>query len=305
MAPRISAVINTLNEEKNLPFALRSIQSWVDEIIVVDMHSTDRTAEIARKFGATVHFHSGPGFNYAPRAFAVNQASAEWVLIVDADELIPVALSQDLKRIANSDEADVVLLHRANHFLGAMIRHTGVGPEQDTQVRFFKQGFVVGSSIAHQDFTPVNGARIKTLPYSGDNAIVHFTYLDSRQFIEKLNRYTSIEAQQASERGERTTPVRAFLKATRHFLGRYIIWKGFQDGWRGFYISLLYTFYKIATDAKLQELNTVGSRDQIETSYRQKAEVILKAYADSSSSPISGIAPEPFQPIGEDRSAHS
>lgn len=283
MKPRISAVINTLNEEKNLPFALRSVQPWVDEIVVVDMYSTDRTVEIAREFGAQVCLHRGPGFNYAPRAFAVNQASSEWVLVVDADELIPVALSRDLRRMAESGEADVALIPRTNYMLGAVIRHTGCGATQDAQVRFFRKGFVVACSLAHQDFKPVEGARVKALPYRGDNAIVHFTYLDSQQFIERLNRYTSIEAQQAFEQGERITPVGALVKAAKQFGGRYIIWKGFQDGWRGLYLSLFYSFYKIVTAAKLQELIALGHRERIESWYRQEAEETLKAYGEPKS----------------------
>jgi glycosyltransferase involved in cell wall biosynthesis len=287
LGSRISAVINTLNEEKNLPFALRSVQTWVDEIVVVDMCSTDRTVEIARTFGAQVHLHSGPGFNYAPRAFAVNQATTDWILVIDADELIPAALSRALRRLADSDEADVALLPRTNYMLGAEIRHTGCGAAQDAQVRFFRKGFIVGSSVAHQDFRPIEGARIKVLPYHGDNAIIHFTYVDTQQFIERLNRYTSIEARQAFERGERITPVGAFLNAAKEFAGRYIKRRGFQDGWRGFYIALFYTFYRIVTAAKLQELTTLGPKERTESQYRQEAEEILKAYGERQSLPAS------------------
>jgi len=286
MKPRISVVINTLNEEKNLSFALRSVQPWADEIVVVDMYSTDRTVEVARKFGAQVHFNRGPGFNYAPRAFAVNQASSEWILVVDADELIPVALSHDLRRVAESSETDVVLIPRTNYMLGGVIRYTGCGATQDSQVRFFRKGSVVASSLAHQDFKPVTGARVKMLPYRGDNAIVHFTYVDSQQFIERLNRYTSIEAMQGFERGERITPLGALVKAAKHFGARYILWRGFQDGWRGLYLSLFYAFYKIVMAAKLQEL-TVRRPEQIESWYRQEAEGILKTYCESQSAAAS------------------
>jgi (heptosyl)LPS beta-1,4-glucosyltransferase len=284
MAPKISVVINTLNEEKNLSIALRSVQPWVDEIVVVDMYSSDRTVEIARSFGAQVHLHSGPGFNYAPRAFAVKQASSEWVLVVDADELIPVALSRELRDMADSGGgADVFLIPRMNYMLGTVIRHTGCGATQDRQMRFFRNGFVVGSSVAHLDFEPVEGARIKALSYRGDNAIIHFTYLDSQQFIERLNRYTNIEARQALERGERITPVGALVRAAKEFVGRYIKGRGFQDGWRGFYISLFYTFYKIVTAAKLHELTALGNRERIESRYRQEAEDILRAYDEPQS----------------------
>lgn len=247
------------------------------------MCSTDRTVEIARELGATVRLHRGPGFNYAPREFAVSQASFEWVLVVDADELIPIALSRDVRRLAESGEADVVLIPRANYMLGSVIRHTGCGPTQDAQVRLFRKGFVVASSRAHQDFKPLDGARVNMLPYRGDNAIVHFTYLDSQQFVERLNRYTSIEAMQAFERGERITAVSALMKAAKHLGARYIIWKGFQDGWRGLYLSLFYTFYKIVTAAKLLELTNLGSREGIEKWYRHEAEEVLKAYREPQS----------------------
>jgi glycosyltransferase involved in cell wall biosynthesis len=282
MKPRISVVINTLNEEKNLCYALRSVQ-WADELVVVDMYSTDRTVEIAREFGAQVYLHRGPGFNYAPRAFAVSKANSEWILVVDADELIPVPLSRDLRRLADSGEIDVVLIPRTNYLLGAVIRHTGWGAIQDTQVRFFKKGFVVASSVAHRDFKPVEGARTKVLLYRGDNAIVHFNYLDSEQFIEKLNRYTSIEANQAFERSERVGAAGALVKAAKEFGVRYIMRRGFQDGWRGFYLSLFMSFYRIVIAAKVQELNSLGQRELIESQYRQEAEEVLKAYSEPTS----------------------
>jgi glycosyltransferase involved in cell wall biosynthesis len=214
----------------------------------------------------------------------VNQASSEWILVVDADELIPVALSRDLRRMADSGEADVVLLPRTNYLLGAVVRHTGWGGgTRDAQVRFFRKGFVVGTSVAHQDFKPIEGARIKVLSYRGDNAIVHFNYLDSQQFIERLNRYTSIEAKQAFERGERMTALGALLRGAKQFWYRYIRARGFRDGWRGFYLSLFMSFYVIVRAAKLHELIALGPRELIESRYRQEAEEILKAYGESQS----------------------
>ncbi len=276
MKPRISAVINTLNEEKNLPLALRSLQPWVDEIVVVDMNSCDRTVQIAQTFGAKVCGHPGPGFQYAPRAFALRQASCEWILVVDADELIPVALSRDLLRIAASNRADAVRLPRVNYLLGSAMRYTGWGPRQDYQLRFFKKGLVVGSSIAHRDFEPAVGAQVEVLPFRGDNAIIHFNYFDSSHFIDKMNVYTSIEAMQSS--GKRASCGWALARAVYEFLSRYVVHLGFLDGWRGFYLSLLMVFYRVASAVKLKELRTLGPRQRIESRYRQEAEEMLKAY---------------------------
>ncbi len=118
-------------------------------------------------------------------------------------------------------------------------------------------------------------------------AIHHFTYVDSEQFIRKLNRYTSIEAKQAFERGERAGSPTALWKGVREFAGRYLKGRGFQDGWRGFYISLFYTFYRIATVAKLHELTAVGNSERIEAQYRKEAENILKDYVEVQSTVVS------------------
>src|SRR5262245_29586580 len=103
MAPGISVVINTRNEEKNLPHALRSVRPWVDEIIVVDMCSEDRTVEIARSFGAKTFPHEPLGYCEPARAFALGQATQPWVLILDADEMVPAPLSRALRSAAAGD----------------------------------------------------------------------------------------------------------------------------------------------------------------------------------------------------------
>lgn len=278
MSARISVVINTLNEEDNLPFALRSVKTWADEIVVVDMHSVDRSVEIAREFGAKVYLHGGPGFNYAPREYAIAQASEAWIFVLDADELVPVALSKSLREIASSDAADLVMVPRLNYLLGVPIRHTRWGPNQDMQLRFFKKGMVLASSIAHRDFRPKAGAKVLRIAFDGQNAIVHFNYLDSADFIERLNRYTSIEAQQALERGERSNRIKAIVHSILEFGNRFVRGQGYRDGWRGFYLSLFMMFYRISVYAKLAEREATGGREEIHLAYREEAEQLLRNY---------------------------
>jgi glycosyltransferase involved in cell wall biosynthesis len=280
MKPRISAVINTLNEEKSLPFALRSVQPWVDEIVVVDMYSDDRTVDIAREFGAKVFFHERMGFVEPARPFAVAKATGDWILLLDADELVPFPLSQRLLAIAQGDRADLVRIPWLNYLLGAPLMHTGWGPTQDPHMRFFKRGFLQASPQIHSPLLPRSGGRVLVIPYEPACAILHFNYLDSADFLERLNRYTSIEAQQAFERGERATPVGVLIKAAKGFGLHFIKRRGFRDGWRGFYLSLFMSFYRIVTAAKLQELTALGPRELIESRYRQEAEKILKAYGE-------------------------
>jgi len=276
---QISAVINTLDEEHNLPFALRSVKTWADEIIVVDMHSTDRTVEIARNFGAKVYFHDPMGYADPARAYAISQATGDWILILDADEVIPEPLSRKLVEIARgATDVDAVKISWINYLLGAPLWHTGWGPHQDKHVRFFKRGLVNSSATIHDFLKPVSGARIFEIPYQEGCAIVHFNYVDISQFIEKLNRYTTIEAQQAMERGERAGSFQSLLKAAKEFLSRYFKAQGYRDGWRGFYLSALMCFYRIVVAAKLQELYRSGPREVVESQYRSEAEKLVSEY---------------------------
>jgi glycosyltransferase involved in cell wall biosynthesis len=288
MSCTISVVVNTLNEEKNIPYALRSVRSWADEIVVVDMHSQDRTVDIARQFGAKVYLHDGPGFQYAPREFAVAQASCEWTLVLDADELVPVKLSRELKRVAECGYADVVIVPRENYSLGSLIRYTGWGPEDDAHARFFRRGYLVASSRVHHDFELVPGARVTRLAYQEGRAIIHFNYLDSEQFIEKLNRYTTLEAREAQARGERASRGFALLHAAKEFAWRYWKRRGYRDGWRGFYLSLFMAFYRLASCAKLTELAEVGGRRAAERLYHEEAERILDGYVEGAKRATAG-----------------
>ncbi len=281
MKQGISVVMNTLNEERNLPLALRSVAPWADEIVVVDMNSQDDTANIARRYGARVCLHAGPGFQYAPREFAVAQASCEWVFVLDADEVAPLALSRDLRRIAGSDRADVALVPRRNFVMGAALRGAGWGPEQDYQTRFFRKGKIRASSMAHHDFTPTESARIIRLPYSGQNAILHFTYIDSTQFIRKLNQYTSIEAMQSFERRRHASCSKALLSTVKEFVSKYLKSGGYRDGWRGFYVTCFMAFYRLAAYAKLQELESAGGAGRVEELYRQEAERAIGEYGEA------------------------
>lgn len=278
MKQKISVVINTLNEEKNLPFALRSVHTWADEIVVVDMHSSDHTVDIAREFGAKVFFHEPTGFVEPARAYAISQTTGDWVLILDADELIPAPISKKLLEITAKNTADVIVIPRLNYLLGKPLLHTGWGPQQDKHARYFKRGKLQASAKIHDYLKPVPGAMVYELPYQPDCAMVHFNYLDSEQFIEKLNRYTTIEAEQAFKRGERSSTFKALLYAIKEFLSRYIKNQGYRDGWRGFYLSMMMVFYRLSTSMKLTELETSGTRSEIEQLYSQEAEAIINTY---------------------------
>jgi len=288
--PRISAVLNTLNEEKRLPFALRSVQAWVDEIVVVDMHSSDATRAIAESFGAKVFLHEPMGYADPARAFALEQATGDWILLLDADELVPLPLSERLLEVARRDEADVVVIPWLNYLLGSPLRHTGWGPTQDCHERFFRRGSVAAGPEIHGFLEIQPNARVLKLPYSTGLAVVHFNYLDVHHFVEKLNRYTDIEAERQRTDSKAGSAVHASSRALREFWRRYFRFRGYKDGWRGFYLSALMASYRVIVAAKAREWQANGPRKSVEAGYEAEAEKLLAAYSSSRVRTASGEA---------------
>lgn len=273
--PTISVLMNTRNEDRNLPYALRSVQGWVDEIVVVDMESTDRTREIAQEFGARVYLHEPLGFADPARAFGLAQTTGTWVLILDADELISEGLSTVLLDLASQDRFDAIWLPRLNYVFGDQMHATGWGPAQDRQLRFFKRDAVELTATVH-DFTHLRaGARVMTIEPGSDVALVHFNYTSARHFVEKTNRYTSIEADQAVAAGVRAS-TRALLWAPiREFLRLYVYRRGYRDGWRGFHLASFMAFYRFLSVAKRLERERAGTEAEIDEHYREEAEAWL------------------------------
>jgi len=269
----ISALFVTRNEERNLPYALRSVTSWASEIVVVDMHSEDGTREIAAAAGARVLLHEPVGYVEPARAWAITQCREEWVLLLDADELVTAPLARRLAQIATDDAADAVELPRANHLVGRRMTHTGWGPHQDRQLRFFKRGQVRFSDRIHEKPRPV-----LRIPPEGNEMLVHFNYVDLEHFLAKLDRYTTIEAREARARGERYGVLGAVAGAIRRFLGKYVKQSGWRDGWHGFVLSAYQGFYEFAMRTKAMQEERVGSRAEIEARYREVAERILSDY---------------------------
>lgn len=245
----ISAVINTLNEEKNIRFCLECLR-WCDEIVIVDMYSQDNTVKIAQEFTDKIFRHERTSYVEAARSFAIQMAQSEWILIVDADELVPPKLSKTLKDIEKENKTDVVQIPRKNYIMGAWIKHTGWWP--DYQARFFRKEKMRVNFRLHASLHPTG--KILKLNPTEDNAIVHLNYYDSTHFIEKLNRYTNIEAIQMYEKKAVFRWSSVFKSAMKEFLLRFIKNRGYRDGFRGFALSTLMVFYRIVSFAKLWEM---------------------------------------------------
>ena len=278
VTPAISVVFVVLNEEDHLPLALSCAKDWASEIIVVDMYSDDSTAKVAQQFGAEVLYHKRSPICEDARDYAVQRASGDWVLILDADELVPEPLSRKLLAAVSSGAAESYEIPRNTYINGVPMRFMGWGPQQEKNIRLFKKGSVRLDRVIHYGICPQPGARLMALSYEKDMAIQHFSYVDISQLYDKLNRYTSVEAQQAYDRNETFSLLKAVLRSLREFASRYFKSQGFRDGWRGFQLSVFYMIYRWTVYAKLQELYATGGREKIIEKYRDTANAIIAQY---------------------------
>jgi len=272
--PKISAVILTRNEEVNIRYCLETVR-WCDEIIVVDMESTDRTREIAKEYTDKVYSHPGiVAFDIAKK-FAVGKASGDWIMLVDADEMVPRGLSRTVIEIAAKNEADIVEIPFKHYIMGDCVRHSGWG--ETALPRFFRTGKIIFTATIHDYMQPAPGANVVWLQPSEDNCISHFNYIDSAHFVEKMNRYTSVEAQHLYDKGVVFSYYRLFRVMALEFFLRFFRCKGYKDGVRGFSLCLMMVFYRALSYIKLWEKyefrdNSVSDR------YKKLRESILAGW---------------------------
>lgn len=243
---KLSATIITLNEEKDLPRALESLRDLVDEIILVDSGSTDKTLQIARKYGAKIYKRKFD--NYAnQKNFAASKASGEWILSLDADEEIPPQLEQEIKRVIRNEKFAAFSMPRKNIILGKFIKHARWQPELDRHVWLWQKGKGRWMGQVHEELE-VDGpvGRLK-------QAKIHHQYETVHEFLDMINRYSEIEAEEKVKKGTRFSLIKLIYQTKYNFLVRFIYRLGFLDGLHGFALSYLMAFYHFTLWVKIWE----------------------------------------------------
>ena len=246
---KISVVINTLNEEKNIFRVISSVKNFADEIVVCDMHSEDKTAHIAKELGARVVTHKKTNYVEPARNFAISKATGDWIFIIDADEEAPESLLNVLKRIAGNNEADYVLIPRKNIIFGKWIRHSRWWP--DYLVRFFKKGSVSWNNQIHSE--PNKSGRELMLEGREENALIHHNYQTVSQYLERMMRYSQIQAKNLQKEGYCFVWTDLIKKPLNEFLSRYFAGEGFKDGVHGLVLALLQAFSELIVYIRLWE----------------------------------------------------
>ena len=229
-SPQLSIVLATYNEEANLGNCLRSIVGLADEIVVVDGSSQDKTRDIAKQFGAKVFKVKNLPMFHANKQLAVDKARGEWILQLDADEVVTPELKAEIKQ-AISDNFAAYYIPRKNFFLGAWLKKGGQHP--DYVIRFFRRRLAHFPQRSVHEQLEVNGP-VGYLKHS----LLHYTAPDFSRYLTNANRYTSLAAQELANKKVALNLFNLLnylaFKPALIFFSLYFRHKGFVDGMPGF-----------------------------------------------------------------------
>ena len=240
MRHSLSVAIITHNEEANLPRTLASV-GWADQIVVVDTHSTDKTAALAQAAGAQVFAEDWKGFA-AQKNSSIAHCSSDWVLSLDSDEEVSPELAAEIQALlASTPAADVYAVPRRNFFLGRVLRHGGFYP--DRKLRLFRRGKASFAERAVHETLACNGpaGQLK-------NDLLHHAYPTLTGYIEHMNRYSTLGAQILVAEGRCSSSSTAFvwnvlMAPYINFLYNYVLRLGFLDGREGLLMHLYHAVY--------------------------------------------------------------
>jgi glycosyltransferase involved in cell wall biosynthesis len=256
---RLSVIIITRNEEKNIRSCLESVK-WADEIVVVDQSSTDKTADICKLYTDRVFVVEPKGYCEPDRMVAISKARGEWILYIDADERVSPELKNEILTTISSEKRNhnCYYLPRKNYFLGKWIKYCGWYPGYI--LRLFKKGTVIFSDRIHQDgITKEKCGFLK-------NDLIHLSYQNLEDYFEKFNRYTSRIAQEKYERGDQISNLNFWIsflfKPLFLFFRSYFLKRGWKEGFRGFFISFSSGLVIFVTYVKLWELLKTSKKNE-------------------------------------------
>lgn len=226
---RLSVCLITLNEERNLPRILCSIEGIADEIVVVDCGSQDRTQEIARAHGAKVVVRGWTNFA-EQKNFAAASASNDWILSLDADEELSADLRKSLLEWKQRQpEFAAYEFARRARYLGAWIKHSGWYP--DHRCRLYDRNAAKFKGIVHESL------RFECQPGRLSGDLFHYTINSLAEHEDKVERYTTLAARQMYEAGKRSWRAAMWLAAPWACFATFVLRGGFLDGYRGWLIS--------------------------------------------------------------------
>ena len=248
---KLTVTVITHNESASIAGALASV-AWADEIVVVDSHSTDETAALARRYTPRVEVREWAGYG-AQKNYAAGLASHDWILSIDADERITPALAAEIRGLMDEGPALAgYRIPRVSYYLGRWIRSTDWYP--DLHLRLYDRRAARWSERKVHESVQASGA-VGTLR----GEMLHYPYRDISEHLAKIDRYTTLAAEQWAAEGRRASAFQAFVYPRLAFLRNYVLRGGFRDGRTGLLVSSLNAYYVFLKYAKLLERQTAGA----------------------------------------------
>ena len=234
--PKLSACIISFNEELKIEECLKSLQGVVDEIIIVDSLSSDKTKEIAAKYTDKIFDQAFLG-HIEQKNLAVSKASHDWILSLDCDERLSPELRDSIKAIREKlDDADAYRMARKTFYVYRWLNHCWY---PDMKIRLFNRKTAHWGGINPHDRVEVDGSDIVTL--AGD--IYHYSFNSISEHINTLNSFTEIGANEIIKRGKPVTIFSPWHRSLWTFLKLYLFKRGFLDGYAGLVVAILSGFH--------------------------------------------------------------
>jgi glycosyltransferase involved in cell wall biosynthesis len=230
--PTLSVILITRNEEANLRACLASLDGLAQQVVIVDSASTDGTVEIAGEFGATIAQPADwPGFG-PQKNRALDLATGDWVLSLDADErLTPQLRSEIAAKLSQPGIYTCFSITRLSWYCGRFMKHSGWNP--DYVDRLFLRGSARFSDDLVHERLLTKGPALKL-----ENHMLHYSYLDYSQVLQKIDRYSSASAKQAFANVKKGSIISAVLHGLWAFIKTYFIKAGFLDGSHGLALAI-------------------------------------------------------------------
>ena len=249
---KLSVVIITFNEDRNIDHCLNSVKDIADEIVVVDSHSTDKTRQICEKYDVKFIEHNFEGY-IRQKNYAISQATFPHQLSLDADEALSDELKNEIKKIKANWHCDGYHMNRMANYCGKWIRHCGWYP--DTKLRLYDstKGKWQGAD-PHDKFEMVPGSSVGFV--NGD--ILHYTYYTGEEYILQADKFSSIAARELVANGKPVYLFMLLVNPVAKFIRNYLLRLGFLDGYYGFRICRIaaretFLKYRKALDLKRSE----------------------------------------------------
>ena len=243
---KLSVVLSVFNEEKKLARTLGSL-SFADEIIIVDNGSTDNTVAISKQYNAKIYQKVNNLMLNLNKNFGFSKASGDWILNLDADEVVENNLKKEIDNVISKDEAEGFLIPRKNIIFNKWIKHSLWWP--DYQLRLFKNGRGKFPCKHVHEMLSVDGRVLKL-----NNPLTHYNYESISQFIYKLDKiYSDNEAVHFIQSGKSLHWLDLIRMPFADFIKTFFAQKGYLDGIHGLILSLLQAFYQIIVFAKIWE----------------------------------------------------